>query len=140
MAKLKYRRYISSNIHNTTRKRNITIPTILIAKRSLLPEIRHYRPLSRRSLLSEISDFRTFHPRPNYRPFKDNYARVVRPYVDLSDRHIFNNRPRLRLPKQALICVRRKRRAEVLHALGKTGKGSKFNRRPRRNSNSYIWC
>lgn len=41
-------------------------------------------------------------------------------------------------PSRVLICVRRKQRKEVLHALGKAGKVGQ--RRPRRNHYSEIHC
>lgn len=41
-------------------------------------------------------------------------------------------------PRETLVCVRRARRKEVLHALRKTGKGGQ--RRPRRSPWSKIKC
>lgn len=41
-------------------------------------------------------------------------------------------------PRRIVICVRRKRRQEVLHALKKTGKSGQ--RRPRRNPYSEVNC
>lgn len=40
----------------------------------------------------------------------------------------------------AMVCVRRHMRKEVLHALRKTGKGSRFNKKPRRSDTSSIRC
>lgn len=42
------------------------------------------------------------------------------------------------VPKKTLICVRRKQRKQVLHALRKSGKGGQ--RKPRRNTYSSIRC
>lgn len=41
-------------------------------------------------------------------------------------------------PKQVLICVRRQRRREILHALGKAGQ--KGQRKPKRNFWSEVSC
>lgn len=43
-------------------------------------------------------------------------------------------------PWQVIICVRRKRRREVLHALNKTGAGKGRQRRPVRNTFSEVRC
>lgn len=43
------------------------------------------------------------------------------------------------LPKQTVVCVRRKTRKEVLHARKKTGRGVR-RRNPRRNQWSNIHC
>lgn len=42
-------------------------------------------------------------------------------------------------PRSTIACIRRQRRREVLHALRKTGKGSKARKR-HRNQNSGIRC
>lgn len=42
--------------------------------------------------------------------------------------------------QNVLLCVRRKRRKEVLHALKKTGRGKRKQRRPRRSRYSSISC
>lgn len=39
-----------------------------------------------------------------------------------------------------MVCVRRQMRREVLHAFGKTGRGQKKQRRPRRNWLSAVSC
>jgi len=43
-------------------------------------------------------------------------------------------------PWQVIVCVRRKRRREVLHALRKTGRGGSKQRKPRRNFWSEVRC
>jgi len=43
-------------------------------------------------------------------------------------------------PWQVIICVRRKRRREVMFAIGKAGSGQKRQRRPRRNEWSEVRC
>lgn len=42
--------------------------------------------------------------------------------------------------QNVLLCIRRKRRKEVLHALKKTGRGKGKQRRPRRSRYSSISC
>lgn len=42
-------------------------------------------------------------------------------------------------PKRVLVCVRRQQRREVLHALGKAGRGG-FSLKPRWSEYSYIRC
>lgn len=44
------------------------------------------------------------------------------------------------MPKKVAICVRRQRRKEVIHAIGKAGAGSRNSRPPRRNEFSDISC
>lgn len=43
-------------------------------------------------------------------------------------------------PQKVAICVRRSTRKEVLHALGKSGRGSRFHKKPRRNFHSNTRC
>lgn len=43
-------------------------------------------------------------------------------------------------PRSVVVCVRRQRRREVLHALQKTGRGAGKQRRPRRTELSKISC
>lgn len=38
------------------------------------------------------------------------------------------------------VCIRRRRRREVMHAIGKTGRGHRKQRRPRRNWTSKYSC
>lgn len=47
--------------------------------------------------------------------------------------HITDN-----LPHEALVCIRRQQRKEVLHALRQTGRSRSY--RPKRNSSSFIHC
>lgn len=95
-----------------------------------------------RDLLRQIEDRRSFYPEPATRPaltFSGSSASI--------DAHIPKKKAnRNRVPTQfafsapgdVLVCVRRKRRKEVLHALRKTGK--RGQRRPRRNRFSDIRC
>lgn len=109
------------------------------------PPVRMLAPssvtLSRRSVL-EYSDRRFFHPLDVFRPFqatKIAARRIVAKQMPF--------RPQLAQTKAVLsfadpsrvgVCVRRKVRREVLHALRKAGKGGMS--RPRRNASSSIHC
>lgn len=102
--------------------------------------------------LIDIEDRRTFHPERDFRPArsfsKANHRLVLADKVSRTNADRFG---RLRAfpsqtkaivafdaPKKVLVCVRRQRRKEVLHALKKTGKVGQ--RRPRRNWLSSISC
>lgn len=98
------------------------------------------------TLLPEIEDRRLFHPQDVFRPAKGlskgSTLLEVRPVGDRTKRARGMSSPetiRFSIPNHVAICVRRKRRREVLFALGKTGKGSKKFRR-RRNYYSGVNC
>lgn len=92
--------------------------------------------------LKDVDDYRNYHPSRIERPYrntqggkittnKDNFAILRKPYK--SDvKHIFY------ADKDALICVRRKIREEVLHALSKTGR--RGQNRPKISWKSQIKC
>lgn len=52
----------------------------------------------------------------------------------------FSRRVGFQYPWQVLICIRRRRRKEVIHALGHAGAGKPRQRRPRRNFYSEVRC
>lgn len=87
-----------------------------------------------RSQLSELEDRRTYRAGDEV-PAQNSSRAVAKTKLDLGQvRQVLA----FAHPRSVLVCVRRKIRDEVLHALGKTGKGSG---RPRRfNSNSRIKC
>lgn len=86
----------------------------------------------KKQLMSSIQDGRKFTPRPvRPRTLKAQVAKIkatVNPLLNVS----------FSLPKNALVCVRRKMRKQVLFATG--GAGKKFKKRPRRNENSQYHC
>lgn len=43
-------------------------------------------------------------------------------------------------PDKVHICLRRRVRKQIMHALGKAGKGSRFFKKPRRNEFSSVHC
>lgn len=90
--------------------------------------------------LSIFEDRRTFHPLQDFRPAltfgKRSSARVidrVKPARSFRPSNFH-----FAVPNKVAICVRRKRRKEVLHALGRVGAGS--SRRRRRNYYSDVRC
>lgn len=106
--------------------------------------------LSRSFIVQSVGeDFRRFHPNANRRrlrtlggafvraravvgtePFRSRVSGASRFLSPWSVRHVF--------PRDAVVCVRRKIRKEVIFATGKAGRGGQ--RRPRRNENSDVVC
>lgn len=97
-----------------------------------------------RSLLRQIEDRRSFYPEPATRPallFSGAKHSLIASTPKKATKRAKSRVPSqvaFYAPSQVLVCVRRKRRKEVLHALRKTGK--RGQRRPRRNSLSHIRC
>lgn len=97
--------------------------------------------------LRQIEDRRTYHPDgpqrsprstiSTYRLTVPNYGpppiRSRTPVTDVIPAGVAFERP-----NEVLVCVRRKRRKEVLHALNKTGRGGQKS--PRRTPFSDIHC
>lgn len=124
---------------------------IAIANRSpLLPRSLTFRPLVSPVDLTVFEDRRTFHPERDQRPArsfsKALHRLVVKEPLRNPDRFAslrafpasIPTRIGFEDPKRVLICVRRKRRKEVLHALKKTGRGGQ--KKPRRSWYSSISC
>lgn len=113
-----------------------------IARRSLLPAY-HLRPL----------DLRSFEDRRLYSPTSINWPKRILRKATLPARVIERSRDPRRVlaktslvklgmefnaPKRVLICVRRKQRREVIHALNKTRKGA--GAKKHRNQWSAVKC
>lgn len=106
-----------------------------------LPEL-HLTPLS--TLLQMIEDRRQFHPEREARParsFSSSLHRLQVPSRPMrvskgARGSVLMSGPSYKIgfvaPRKVLICVRRKQRREVLHALHKTGRSGP--RRPSRRS------
>lgn len=111
----------------------------------------YYQPTTS-TLFTEIEDNRVFHPsgtlRPpmtvlgvpasfevSYGPSRPNNSRGVRSPKLFS----YLGRPLFVEPSRVILCVRRSRRRSVLHALGKTGRGSGGGRR-HITANSKLRC
>lgn len=128
------------------KRRDISTP---IAKRSLPVSVGFvpYNPVSIRT----FEDRREFHPDGGRRPPKDIYGRirkispVTRARTKSSPALGFRSRTEgpvlttvFEMPKETAICVRRKRRREVILATGKGGRRKR--RRPRYNEYSTVRC
>jgi len=81
--------------------------------------------------LSELSDRRRWHPQPNH--MRHHGLRV-----DRSGKRSLSPFVGFQAPERVLVCVRRKRRREVMFAKG--GAGRRRMRRPRRNYWSDVRC
>lgn len=99
------------------------------------------------TVLSELEDRRTFHP-ARYKPvrgfFKDASVIGIAPVKgNVSKRKRGGNYVadvfKFNTPSAVGVCIRRKRRKEVLFALNRAGKGSRSRKR-RRNENSDVSC
>jgi len=99
--------------------------------------------------LRQVEDRRTFHPLRSLRPVRSLLG--TPPRVVLRDkrskgpkaRGVFSSQTKAILafeePKAVLVCVRRQRRKEVLHALKKAGRGG-GKRKRKRSWHSSISC
>lgn len=111
--------------------------------------IRSLAPLVRDSLFDRldfrpVEDRRTYHPLAAARPARivtghPVRRHVVRPAVKYRSPFFPSSRIRFAVPKRTLICIRRKTRREVLHALSKVGRGRGSGRK-RRNYHSEVTC
>lgn len=130
------------------RRRRRSSGTVLHEKRETIafanPRLFSQSLLNIGALLRSIEDRRTFHPERAYRPARSFNKAVHRLVMSpkVSGPRTPGKLPlgvHFEAPKKVLICVRRERRREVLHALKKTGKGSsrKFKRR---NFYSDVRC
>lgn len=92
--------------------------------------------------LREVEDRREYHPVKFHRPARDVSGQGHKPVVVKPSRKFGRVLPfglRFAEPARTVLCVRRKTRKEVLHAIRKTGKGVR-RRKPRRNWFSRISC
>lgn len=118
----------------------------LIAKPLGLPRPSPVRPVAKRAtrqmslgLFPEVEDRRFYHPLGTSAPA----ASFKKPRHTLAAGKPFSPKvspliSAFSAPSGVLICVRRKQRKEVLHALQKTGKVGQ--RRPRRSEFSSVQC
>lgn len=95
--------------------------------------------------LTPIEDRRTFHPFGETRPARSFLrshpkliARTPTPSMLIRSPDLVTPGVAFQAPRDVLVCVRRKRRKEVLHALNHTGKSGQ--KRPRRNFWSEVSC
>lgn len=88
--------------------------------------------------LQDIEDNRRWHPLGDQRP-AEAYRRSDRMFTDAAP--LFSDRRPQRAfahPPGVAVCIRRKTRREVLHALKRTGGGGSKKRRYRRDS--FVKC
>lgn len=152
MAKSKSSKRSNLNSHRAPIRTGRDVVTIA-RRQKRLPRSTAYR-----TSVTLGEDRRTFHPEGKNRPVfaSPRYAARIMP-KDIRVGHANRNRPNsswgsavfvqprqtkailaFDMPDKVAVCVRRNRRKEVLHALGKAGSGGM--RKPRRNATSAISC
>ena len=93
--------------------------------------------ISQRPNLRPLEDRRTRHPERWGRPVMATVRSATRPVVKPSIGPRLSARLQFSDPRRVIVCLRRKERREVIHALGKSGGGN----RPRtRKPTSEISC
>lgn len=97
-----------------------------------------------------LADRRLYHPNPFLRPAPSTWRAATRLVVattpmrrgDRSEvrlrRGVLEPNVQFAVPKRVIVCIRRKQRREVLHAMKRTGSGK--GRRRRRNEWSSVIC
>lgn len=121
-----------TNVSPTARQQFSSLASLLSAL--------NVRPVPRPvSFLSQVEDRRRFDPSGFFR--RAQALSVLASSVRLKRRVPFNRRDvfKFAIPDHVAVCVRRKQRREVLHALKKTGAGARAERR-RRNYLSEVSC
>lgn len=111
--------------------RSVSVPNSVIALDDTYIDPSEYR---------EVEDRRQYHPARQSRGFSSTVAKKIN--VKPITASLFSPEVKYAFApmKYAMVCVRRHMRAQVLHALNKTGKGSRFNKKPRRSETSKIRC
>lgn len=89
-----------------------------------------------RSKLREFEDHRTYRPIDEVDQPRSSRSVAKVKMVDgrFGLQQVFTS------PRAVLVCVRRKIRKEIMHALGRTGRGGVGNRTPRFNARSKVRC
>lgn len=124
---------------NTTSNTPIANPRLLdpITIRHALEPLRHLHSLKN---LIDVEDRRRFSPAGHRRSARTLAGGHHRLKVSKPGKmHTFSPTVSFVDPKRVVVCVRRKTRAEVLHAKKKTGRGSR-RKSPKRNWYSSISC
>lgn len=125
---------------------NRRLPTTVTSPRSL-PYQYDLEDLIRSDRLTEIEDRRTYHPEGESRPARSISKRahrlelakpVVSQWNELPGYSGIYSPVAFTQPHNVLVCIRRKQRKEVLHALNKAGKAGQ--KTPRRSAYSDIQC
>lgn len=129
------------------RRRNAVMRTAMIVQG---PEVRRTPPAfslaqlgalrAARDLVKSLEDRRQFHPLGDFRPVS-SVRRASRRFVipKASSPFKLSTGIAFAVPREVSVCVRRRERREVLHALKKVGAGSRARYR-RRNYWSSVSC
>lgn len=117
-----------SNTSDDYRRQRDFITTIA-THRVLRPPLLIHQLLNqqRQAYADPIQDRRRHHPKPITRPITATQKLSRLNHHNL--RSLYESPFKVLIPDKALICVRRKARREVLHALRRTGKGAGSKRR-----------
>lgn len=114
-----------------------------LADRLFMGSLRPQAPFSTAAhvVLTELEDRRTYHPLGFFRPARTTEGVPSGP-LKVKSKPFRRSLPfglQFGVPDKTIVCVRRKRRKEVLHALRKTGGGA-GRRKPKRNWLSSVSC
>lgn len=154
MAKKSGRRGHSSYSPTHIPNRPLARLPVLSPSHRLTPSTPYVLPDLDPGPLTEVEDRRTYHPLGPNRPARTlggTPARITvadRPASKRQRASGFHRKLRsshtkavlaFAEPKRVLICIRRQRRKEVLHALGRAGRGG-AKRHPRRSWHSEVSC
>lgn len=132
------------------RRRSLSPPAVIsrperdLLTRSLTSPSRLLRDMAASSVLRMIEDRRQYHPLQFFRPARKISGHPVSPVrirkaPPRKGEAFLAHRLNFAEPNRTLICVRRKQRKEVLHALKKVGRGRGRGAK-RRNWYSNIGC
>lgn len=122
---------IFSDVPSSFRRDDFSIP-------SLLPDL--YDEDVPRAPLVEIEDRRRYHPVG--RKSAPQSTSRIRAKVRPTRSSLMSAQPvwAFAAPKRVAICVRRKQRKEVLHALRRTGRKARFHKKARWSTSSNYRC
>lgn len=91
--------------------------------------------------LIDVEDRRTWHPEDFFRPAMEiGGTRTTQRVVKKSFKPQLPFGLQFAVPEKTAICVRRKTRKEVLHAMRKTGGGQRRRNKPTKNWYSKLGC
>lgn len=134
----------SSRRSSRTRRDNSSIANQRLPRTDMI-DFNMVSPIGRTDLRG-VEDRRTFFPgdRPAASPSRRQHTLIISPNVNrrpsrpLKSGSSYSSSQVVFEDKDTLVCVRRSRRKEVLHALGKSGRSGQ--RKPRFNKFSSVSC
>lgn len=127
----------SSSSADNTSNANDPLSSLLSTALPPLPPVTDV--ISALTPLGEVEDLRRFAFDAYERPLK-TFAGTLPGFGPVKPSDFVSYTGRFREPKKVLVCVRRRARREVLHALGYAGRRGSGGRPRRRNSETYIKC